>query len=133
MNFIDIVEKYTKEELTVLYKVFSILTHPHDYGNVKSDKIAYFLTVIQLLITDLYGNLDQSSEGGINEEIKLIFHKENISSRTFYEITQKQLVSLDKICNVFNDNFNRNFISNILGEVKNLYLDLCTDILFGFR
>jgi hypothetical protein len=132
INYESIISKCLSEDELILYKTSSLLIHPHDYGEFKNEVIGEYLETIIGLLYKIYHQYNELHDIGLFEEMKLL-NKSSGDSYSLFKLTNKQVKKLNKLSETFIDHFKSNFISNVIKEFSDIWLDITTDSLFGLH
>lgn len=131
-SYESIISKFLSEDELKLYKTSSLLCHPHDYGNFKNEVIGEYLGTIIGVIYKIYHRYDEVHDISLFEEIKFLSETSG-DSYLLHELTKKQVIKLIKLSQSFTKYYKKNFISNILKEISEIWLDITSDSLLGLH
>jgi hypothetical protein len=131
IKYEQIVQDNLDEEELKAYKMLSMIIHPHDYGNYTNDIYIEHIETILIILVKIFNKFDKEHSITFESE-KSLLEKKSKDSFFIYDKTLRQVKKLKKLSLSFKKEFNGNFISNLLVEVSNIWLDITTDLLFGY-
>lgn len=131
ISFEKIIEKYLSEDHLELYKISSLFSHPHDYGNYTNID---FNNYYDLLINDInleFSDISNQEENNLRNSLGLIYHRKNSIINNIFDSTTKQVEKIRSIAKSFEEKMGNNFITNVLNEIAKIHMDLTHDLLLG--
>lgn len=131
ISFESLIRKYLSERHLDAYKIYSMLIHPHDYGNLYDSDLSNFNVVVLEIIKDMFTDSTVDESETLSSDLAFVHDKGNKDISNILDSTVKQAKKINDLVSAFEKEFERNFVSNSLRQIADIFIDITYDLLMG--